>query len=316
MDEPLIIARAVHFTATLSLAGAAIFNVYVAQAALRLDAGGELRAVVGRRLALIGWSALALTLLSGAAWFVLVVQSISSDQPLAEVLTDIGGLRIVLLETDFGRDWLARLVLLVVIAVLLASDLGGERDSRGSLKIAIVLAAAGLTGTLAWAGHGVGGAGLAGSIHTAADFLHLVAAAAWVGGLLPLALLLAAAQRASAIEVARVASLRFSACGVAAVGVLLLTGAINAWYLAGSIHALTATDYGHLLLVKIALFLVMLALATINRLWLTPALTDGKSASNALRQLRRNILIEIAAAALIIAVVAVLGVTPPGLGEQ
>jgi putative copper resistance protein D len=117
------------------------------------------------------------------------------------------------------------------------------------------------------------------------------------------------------MQVARATSLRFSASGVAAVGVLLLTGAINAWYLAGSIHALTATDYGHLLLVKIALFLVMLALATINRLWLTPALTDGKLAGDALRQLRRNIFIEIAAAALIIAVVAVLGVTPPGFGE-
>jgi hypothetical protein len=76
--------------------------------------------------------------------------------------------------------------------------------------------------------------------------------------------------------------------------VLLLTGAINAWYLAGSIHALTATDYGHLLLV--------------------PVLTDGRP-SDALRKLRRNMLIEIAAAALIMAVVAVLGVTPPGLGE-
>jgi putative copper export protein len=47
-----------------------------------------------------------------------------------------------------------------------------------------------------------------------ADFLHLVAAAVWVGGLLPLALLLAIAQRAVAMQVARTTSLRFSACGV------------------------------------------------------------------------------------------------------
>jgi hypothetical protein len=76
VDDSLIVVRAVQFAATLSLAGAAIFNVFIAQAALRLDAGAELRAVVGRRLTLIGWSVLALTLLSGAAWFVLVVQSI------------------------------------------------------------------------------------------------------------------------------------------------------------------------------------------------------------------------------------------------
>jgi copper resistance protein D len=318
VDDPLIVVRAVHFATTLTLAGVAIFNVFVAQPALRLGAGAELRAAFGRRLSLIAWTALALTLLSGAAWFVLVVESISSDLPLAQVLTDIGGLRIVLLETDFGRDWLARLVLLVMIAVLLTAGLKGAPDRRRLLKTGLVLAAAGLAGTLAWAGHGNGGGGLPGRIHLAADFLHLVAAATWVGGLLPLAFLLAAAGRVSSMSVARAASLRFSAYGVVAVGVLLLTGSINTWYLAGSVLALTATDYGHLLLIKIALFIVMLVLATVNRVWLTPALADetgAKPARDALWQLRRNVVIEIAAGIVIVAVVAVLGVTPPGIDE-
>jgi len=81
---------------------------------------------------------------------------------------------------------------------------------------------------------------------------------------------------------------------------------------------LTETDYGHLLLIKIALFLVMLGLATVNRLWLTPALaaTAGQGRSrDAFRQLRRNVAIEISAGVIILSVVAVLGVTPPGLGE-
>ena len=146
--------------------------------------------------------------------------------------------------------------------------------------------------------------------------MHLIAAAAWVGGLLPLALMLAAAG--ASVTVTHAVSLRFSAYGIIAVGVLLLTGAINTWYLAGSIRALTETDYGRLLLVKIVLFLVMLALAAVNRLWLTPALTvnGGKRpARPALRQLRRNVVIEIGAGAAILSLVAVLGVTPPGLGE-
>ena len=96
--------------------------------------------------------------------------------------------------------------------------------------------------------------------------------------------MLAAAETAS-VTVAHAASLRFSAYGIVAVGALLLTGAINTWYLAGSIRALTETDYGHLLLVKIALFLVMLALATVNRLWLTPALAAerGRKGRRAVR---------------------------------
>ena len=318
MDDPLIFVRAVHFAATLSAAGAAFFNVFIAQPALRPSAGrAELRAAIGGRLAWIAWIGLVLTLLSGAAWFMLVAQSIS-DQPLASVLSDGSVLQSVLLDTDFGRDWLMRLLLIALLAGLLVAKLREKRDSRGFLELAIVLVAAGLAGTLAWAGHGNGGAGLTGSIHLAADFLHLVAAAAWVGGLLPLAFMLAAAGRASSMSVARTASLRFSAYGIAAVGVLLLTGAINTWYLAGSVQALTATDYGHLLLVKIALFLVMLALATVNRLWLTPALSADageKLARHALRQLRRNIAIEIGAGAIILCLVAVLGVTPPGLGE-
>jgi copper resistance protein D len=315
VDDPLIFVRAVHFAATLSVTGVALFNVFVAQTVLRRPASPELRASVVRRLAWIAWIGLAVALLSGAAWFVLVSASIS-DQPFETVLSDASVLQALLLDTDFGRDWLLRLPLIALLAGLLAADLREKQDSGGFPKLAVVLAAAGLAGTLAWAGHGIGGAGLGGRIHLAADFVHLIAAAAWVGGLLPLALMLAAAG--GSVTVLHTVSLRFSAYGIVAVAVLLLTGTINTWYLAGSIRALTETHYGHLLLVKIVLFLAMLALATVNRLWLTPALTAGgdeTSARHALQQLRRNVVIEIAVGAVILVVVAVLGVTPPGIGE-
>ena len=317
MDDPLILVRAVHFAATLSVVGAAFFQVFIAWSVLEGTARVELRAALVRRLAWIVWIGFALMLLSGTAWFVLVAQSIS-DQPIGTVLSDDSILGAVLFDTDFGRDWLLRLGLIALLAGLLAADLRGTKDSGGFLKTAMVVVAAGLAGTLAWAGHGNGGAGLAGSIHLAADVLHLIAAAAWLGGLLPLAFLLANADRVSSVEVARAASLRFSAYGLVAVGTLLLTGSINTWYLAGGIHALIATAYGHLLLLKIALFLVMLALATVNRFWLTPALASDTGETferKVLRRLRGNVAIETAAAAVILAVVAVLGVTPPGLGE-
>ena len=55
--------------------------------------------------------------------------------------------------------------------------------------------------------------------------LHLVAAAAWVGTLLPLALVLAAAGRdAVSVAIARTATVRFSAFGIASVGTLLVIG--------------------------------------------------------------------------------------------
>ena len=122
MDDPLIFVRAVHFAATLSVAGVALFNIFIAQPALRPPAGAALRAAIGQRLAWIGLIGLLLTLLSGAAWFVLVVESIS-DQPLASVLSDGSVLQSVLLDTDFGRDWLLRLLLIAILAGLLTTEL-------------------------------------------------------------------------------------------------------------------------------------------------------------------------------------------------
>jgi putative copper resistance protein D len=150
--------------------------------------------------------------------------------------------------------------------------------------------------------------------------MHLVAAAAWIGTLVPLALVLGAAgPDVASVAIARKVTVRFSTFGIVSVATLLVTGTINTWYLAGSVPALIETDYGRLLLAKIALFLGMVAIATVNRLWLTPRLVQDATAAaarNALRQLRRNTAIEIVAGAIIIAIVAVLGVTPPALDDE
>jgi putative copper resistance protein D len=221
----------------------------------------------------------------------------------------------LLAQTGFGHDWLARLIMACMLAALFAPFFAAQRDKSVWLKLIVIAVSAALVGSLAWAGHAAGGEGIEGVIHPAADVLHLVAAAAWLGTLAPLAMLLCAVDHdAVLLAVVRIATLRFSTLGIISVGTLLVTGSINTWYLAGSISALTETDYGRLLLVKIALFIVMVALAAFNRLRLTPRLVQeaGPSARSALWQLRRNVAVEIAAGAVIIGIVAVLGVTPPG----
>jgi putative copper resistance protein D len=322
VDESLIDARALHFAATLTVAGVAFFAVLIVEPAFRrADCEAKLRVSLRRRLAWVAWPALALTVLSGAAWLLVVAQSMS-DRPLPEVFSE-GVLWIVLLQTSFGRAWLARFVLACLVAAVFAPLLS-TRDAKSVwIKAAAVALTAGLAGSLAWAGHGVGGSGVEGYIHPAADFLHLVAAAAWVGMLVPLALLLTTAGGdATSVAVARIATVRFSNFGIASVGALLLTGSINTWYLAGSIPALTQTDYGRLLLAKVALFLTMVAIAAVNRLLLTPRLAQSRqninaaAATDALRRLRRNTLLEVAIGAIVIAIVAVLGVTPPGYLER
>ena len=155
-------------------------------------------------------------------------------------------------------------------------------------------------------------------VHLVADVLHLVAAAAWFGALIPLALLLLAARRAPAgLTVAREAVQRFSPLGIVSVGTLVASGAVNTWMLAGSVPALIGTDYGRLLSLKVALFLVMLSLGAINRLWLSARVVykSPMAAAGALRLIERNTLIEAALGTIIVVIVALLGTLPPGLED-
>jgi len=270
---------------------------------------------VRTRLAVLACISLALALISGAAWLVLTAAAMS-DLPAAQVFSD-GVLWTVLSQTVFGRDWLIRFVLACALAATLPLLLSSQNHKSRWIEIAATVLAAAFAGTLAWSGHAAGGLGGEAFIHPAADVLHLIAAAAWVGALLPLIVLFVAAGADDAsLAIARTATARFSIVGIASVGTLLATGIINTFYLAGSVPALLHTDYGRLLLIKIALFLAMVAIAAVNRLRLTPALLQQASIAasrDALRQLRRNAAIEVLAGAIVIAIVAALGTMPPAI---
>jgi copper resistance protein D len=316
VTDPMIYVRAVHFAATIMAAGVVFFIVFVAAPALRKTDDKpddkRVRAALLPQLAFIAWFSLVLAVGSGAVWLVLTAASMSG-QPPADVLSG-GVVWTVLSQTHFGWDWTARLILACLLAGTYMPLLSA-RDRAVWLDTAAIVLAACLIGTLAWAGHAAGGEGVEAIVHPAADFLHLVAAAAWLGALIPLALLLGGAGEDGSLAVARAATLRFSTLGLVSVGTLLVTGSINTWYLAGSIPALVGTDYGRLLLAKIALFFVMVAIAAVNRLRFTPRLVQDQratAAQDARRQLRRNAVIETLLGAAIICIVAVLGTEPPG----
>jgi copper resistance protein D len=320
VDEPLIWLRAIHFAATMMVTGGLLFDAFVAEPAFRAADATHAAALVRGRLAKMVWIGLVATIVSGAAWLVLLAERMS-EQSLTEVLGQ-GTVWTVLSETDFGSAWTVRLVFAVLLAAILPS-IGWSRGTQTPrLRAAAVVVAVALVGSLAWAGHGGADTGIEGAIHLAADIAHLIAAAAWVGALIPLALLLRAMRREAseaAVAVARAAVTRFSSLGIASVGALVVSGSINTWVMAGSVAALLETDYGRLLLAKVALFLVMLAFGAINRLWLTPRLDrapKGVGAPSAIRQIECNSLIEAALGAVVIAMVGLLGTLPPGLQEQ
>ena len=300
-------------------AGVVFFAVGIAAPALRHN-GGARAAAFRSRLAVIGWCSLSLCVLSGTAWLVLTAAAMSGV-PLGRVFSE-GVLWTVLRRTDFGNDWLARLALAGLLGGAFVPLLSRKPDAPRWIAAAAVALAAALVGSLAWAGHAVGSNGIEGVVHPAADVLHLIAAAAWLGTLpllaLFLALLLAQPQHDDdAVAAARAATLRFSTLGIVCVGALLATGIVNTWYLAGSVPALVGTPYGRLLLAKVALFCGMVAIAAVNRLRLTPQLVPNASSGasarprGAIRRLRRNALVETLIGAGIVIIVAALGTEPP-----
>lgn len=317
MIDPLIWVRAAHFAATISVAGTIFFQCFVSQPAFRFAGNNSsLFSAVRLQLSWIVWIGLGLVIITGAAWLVLVSEQIT-DLPLGAVLSQ-GMVWTILGNTDFGHDWVVRLILAVLLAgTLVWRQLGGMTGSRRTWTVFAVLAA-GLIGTLAWAGHAAGKSSLEGKIHLCADVLHLIAASAWIGALVPLAFLLRAVRggkNETSVAIGRAAVLRFSTLGIVSVGTLTATGIVNSWVLVGSVAALTDTDYGRLLMVKIALFFIMLSVAAVNRFRLTPRLTQEPrtiASRDALRQIERNSLIEASVGALIIVIVAVLGTLPPG----
>jgi putative copper resistance protein D len=270
---------------------------------------GDERAAWGERARRVAGWAITVAIVSGIVW--LGLEAVEMSGAGAAAAWDARILERVLAETQFGHAWSLRLVLALAIAVLLAVA-GGRIGGSPPLARAIVLLSGVLLATIAWAGHAAGERGTDRIVHLSADAVHLVAAGAWLGALPGLAALLAHARKASTPEAAGIAARRFSTLGVVSVGILVITGIVNAWYTVGSVPALLATVYGRLLLLKLVLFGAMLALAAINRLRLTPRLTAGRGAWAA-RQLERNAIAETALGLAVLGVVGVLGMTSPAV---
>jgi copper resistance protein D len=309
VSDSLIVIRAIHFAATALTTGTLVFRAVVADPALlSAEAVATVMRTQIRRLA---WVGLAITMVSGAIWLLLVA-AVMSGLALSEAITaDV--LSTVVNETQFGRVFEIRSLLAIILAAGLAFD---RLPPARWLALASAL---GLVAAIAWTGHAGSTPGETGFLHLTADTLHLIAAAAWTGSLIPFVLLLVAVRHdpcEASARLARDATQRFSTLGIAAVATVLGSGIVNAWILVGSVNGLIVTQYGRLLMLKIALFAIMVAFAAINRLWLTPrlALPSGSTAHlDALRRLKRNSMIEIAVALLIFAIVGVLGTLHPAI---
>lgn len=201
----------------------------------------------------------------------------------------------VLFDTRFGMLWLARLAVWLALAGLALRP----QPSAGALAgLAGVL-----IGVLSLSGHGAAQPNPAWPMLNTA--VHVAAVAAWLGGLLWLALAWWSA-RALAVQ----AVPRFSALALVSVVMFTLSGGYAALVQVESVAALITTLYGQLLLAKLALTGLALALGAANLLVITPRLT-GEPPNPWQAMLGRTLRSELGVAVLVLAVVGALATTPP-----
>ncbi len=314
MHALIVAARTVHFGSAILVFGEFVLALFVAAPVWRAtsESGAALRRALLRHVLVVSTWALAASVVSALAWLA-GEASTMSGKPLSQAIAD-GTLLVVLRGTLFGRitAWRLGLALALGAALVAIARSAGARAKRLA-PVAAAIAAAYIA-TLAWSGHAAAAQASGAYAHLASDVAHLIAAGAWVGALPGFAFLLGRAPSiAAAGDIAR----RFSSVGVVAVAALVASGVGNTWYLVGDVPRLIGTDYGRVLLVKIALFVAMLAIAAVNRGRLTPRLAaNGASGDRARRRLRRNAGAELAIGAVVIAIVGTLGVMVPGMHQS
>ncbi|MEV5978860.1 copper resistance protein CopC [Streptomyces sp. NPDC052114] len=216
-----------------------------------------------QRLVSYGW----VTLTAATLALLLLRAPYTGSGKLADVF-DMGALGDVL-NTKTGAALVSRLLLLAAAALFIAVLFGAyekredpkeKKDLTFGLAIGGTVVATGIAATWAMAEHA--SAGLQAGIAMPVDVLHLLAVAAWLGGL---AALLVALFRTPSVDATAVR--RFSRTAFISVVVLVATGIYQSWRQVGSWSALTGTSYGQLLLVKIGLVVVMVGVASVSRRW-------------------------------------------------
>ncbi|WP_327320792.1 copper resistance CopC/CopD family protein [Streptomyces sp. NBC_01235] len=294
VGEPSAIPPALPSTSVENPATSGLFNIgrYVAYIAAALLIGTAVFVAVCRPpdvrplrgLLLAGWWALA----ASTVFLLLLRGPYETGTGPAQVLDPSGLTRT--LGTRPGLALVARLALLAVAAVLLPRQRGllqerrGEQPSRAALLTGAALAV-GLA--LTWAAAEHASAGIQVPAAMTSSVLHLLAMAAWLGGLTALLTLL---YRASVPS--RVVS-GFSRLAGLSVTVLVVTGVYQSWRGLGSVSALTDTTYGRVLLAKLAVVTLLLVAGARSRQTVT---TVTRGARGARERTARNVTVETAEA--------------------
>ena len=291
MNVAIVVSLFLHYTAAMAIFGASAFRSLMSSAeAHAID--GPLRRILAAVAVVLAINALVMLLSEasamGGAWAAAVDPKIVGQ---------------VLLNTGFGTVWRWHLGLVVITGIAFVT---APMDRPWTTIVAGALLA-----SLAFIGHAAMIDGLVGDVRRLNHAIHLLAAGAWLGGLIPLGLTLTKSRFQSAT--AAITLRRFSLYGTVAVALILTTGVVNTAVLVGGAKGLVPSPYLWTLSAKIGLVVAMISFAFVNRFYLTPTL--GSDAAKIAGRLRRSIALELVVGLAIILIASLLGTLAPPSGS-
>ncbi|MCW3841174.1 copper resistance protein CopC [Micromonospora yasonensis] len=279
----------------------------------------------GRRIVWSGFAVLA----AGTVVVLLVQGPYAAGTSLAGVFDpDLLG---AALSTRLGHALLARLVIVLALGVAFgiavrpsspAATTGTAGAGAAGATRRIVLPAVATVGavalTLTWTLADHAQTGVQTWLAVPATSLHLLAISLWLGGLITLAacVLIPLGRRATTPVITLEPALpRFSRLAQICFAMIAATGVYLSWRQVGTWAALGATDFGRLLLGKLAAVLAVVGLAAgarrfVRRRSREPLGLDAVP-SAAVRRLRRSVVGEILLGVAVVSITAVLVNTAP-----
>ena len=209
-------------------------------------------------------------------------------------------LRTLMLSTSWGNGWLvgATGAAIAAIGLLVARRVasGWTVAALGALAIAVGPALTGHASSASprW-------------LAVVVDAAHVAGAGVWIGALLVLVIsVLPALGRSSGSGDAEALARAFHPVALTGATLVVASGLVSTWVRMPSVDALWRTDYGRLLLIKLAFVAVVGALGALNWRRVLPSLgrPDG------VRRLRRSAGMELIIAGVVVALTALIVTSP------
>ena len=231
------------------------------------------------------------------------------------------------LSSHEGHMLVARTILLALVAVV--GDMVLRRAGgtvRGPLTGPVTAVVLTLALAVTWGETSHAASGTLVPLAVAVTTLHVTAMAVWAGGLFTILVLLTrgpergverGVERETAVDGGTgtelgAATARFSRLALVSVVVLAATGLYQAFREVGSLTALTGTSYGRLLLVKAAVFLLVIAVAAGSRAQVSRR-REQRAVAQDTAALRRSVLLELVGVTVVLIVtVLLIGNAPAG----